>query len=35
MIYGLVAPGYEMAQVAVDQILGKQDTIMERVSTKE
>ncbi len=23
MIYGLVAPGYEMAQVAVDQILGK------------
>lgn len=28
MIYGLVAPGYEMAQVAVDQILDKSDTIM-------
>lgn len=27
MIYGLVAPGYEMAEVAVDQILG-QDTLM-------
>ncbi len=28
MIYGLVAPGYEMAQVAVDQILGVSDTRM-------
>lgn len=28
MIYGLVAPGYEMAQVAVDQILGKEDVVM-------
>lgn len=28
MIYGLVAPGYEMAQVTVDQILDKSDTIM-------
>ncbi|MBM1107744.1 nitrite reductase large subunit [Aurantibacter crassamenti] len=28
MIYGLVAPGYEMAQVAVDQILGKTDSLM-------
>ncbi|MDT0620360.1 nitrite reductase large subunit NirB [Croceitalea vernalis] len=28
MIYGLVAPGYEMAQVTVDQILGKNDTVM-------
>ncbi len=28
MIYGLVAPGYEMAQVAVDQILGKEDIVM-------
>ncbi len=28
MIYGLVAPGYEMAQVAVDQILDKKDTVM-------
>ena len=28
MIYGLVAPGYEMAQVAVDQILGKEEVIM-------
>ena len=27
MIYGLVAPGYEMAQVALDQILGK-ETVM-------
>lgn len=27
MIYGLVAPGYEMAEVAVDQILGN-DTLM-------
>lgn len=28
MIYGLVAPGYEMATVAVDQILGKTDAVM-------
>lgn len=28
MIYGLVAPGYEMAQVAVDQILGKEEVVM-------
>lgn len=28
MIYGLVAPGYEMADVAVNQILGNQDIIM-------
>ncbi|SDE74394.1 nitrite reductase large subunit NirB [Cellulophaga baltica] len=28
MIYGLVAPGYEMAAVAVDQITGKTDNIM-------
>lgn len=28
MIYGLVAPGYEMAQVAVDRILGKQESVM-------
>jgi nitrite reductase (NADH) large subunit len=28
MIYGLVAPGYEMAGVAVDQILGKEETLM-------
>lgn len=28
MIYGLVAPGYEMATVAVDQITGKTDNIM-------
>ncbi|WP_430908348.1 nitrite reductase large subunit NirB [Maribacter sp. 2-571] len=28
MIYGLVAPGYEMAQVAVDQILGKSEARM-------
>ncbi|WP_372745130.1 nitrite reductase large subunit NirB [Lutibacter sp.] len=28
MIYGLVAPGYEMADVAVDQILGKTETLM-------
>ena len=28
MIYGLVAPGYEMAQVAVDQILGKSEKMM-------
>jgi nitrite reductase (NADH) large subunit len=28
MIYGLVAPGYEMAQVAVDQIIGKEEVVM-------
>ncbi len=28
MIYGLVAPGYEMAHVAVDQILGNSGTVM-------
>ena len=28
MIYGLVAPGYEMADVAVDQILGISETLM-------
>jgi len=28
MIYGLVAPGYEMAGVAVDQILGRVETLM-------
>ncbi|NNC49868.1 MAG: nitrite reductase large subunit [Flaviramulus sp.] len=28
MIYGLVAPGYEMAGVAVDQILGKPERLM-------
>ena len=28
MIYGLVAPGYEMAGVAVDQILGREETLM-------
>jgi len=28
MIYGLVAPGYEMASVAVDQILGKTESLM-------
>lgn len=28
MIYGLVAPGYEMADVAVNQILGNQEVIM-------
>lgn len=28
MIYGLVAPGYEMAGVAVDQILGDAETLM-------
>ncbi len=28
MIYGLVAPGYEMAQVAVDQIIGETGTRM-------
>lgn len=29
MIYGLVAPGYDMAEVAVNQILGKTDVVME------
>ena len=36
MIYGLVAPGYEMADVAVDQIIGK-ETLMSKdidMSTK-
>ncbi|WP_405610765.1 nitrite reductase large subunit NirB [Polaribacter sp. Asnod1-A03] len=28
MIYGLVAPGYDMAGVAVDQIIGKTDSLM-------
>ncbi|MGJ8715283.1 MAG: nitrite reductase large subunit NirB [Maribacter stanieri] len=28
MIYGLVAPGYDMAGVAVDQIIGKTETMM-------
>ncbi|WP_027137330.1 nitrite reductase large subunit NirB [Gaetbulibacter saemankumensis] len=28
MIYGLVAPGYDMAGIAVDQILGKTDSFM-------
>src|SRR5690606_22458231 len=28
MIYGLVAPGYEMANVAVNQILGNEEVIM-------
>lgn len=28
MIYGLVAPGYDMAGVAVDQILGNQESLM-------
>ncbi|MFD1292257.1 nitrite reductase large subunit NirB [Lutibacter holmesii] len=28
MIYGLVAPGYDMAGVAVDQIIGKSETLM-------
>nr|WP_299070798.1 nitrite reductase large subunit NirB [uncultured Allomuricauda sp.] len=36
MIYGLVAPGYEMAQVAVDQILGNETRMSASVdmSTK-
>ena len=29
MIYGLVAPGYDMAGVAVDQILGQKDSAMD------
>ncbi|WP_111310041.1 nitrite reductase large subunit NirB [Confluentibacter sediminis] len=28
MIYGLVAPGYDMAEVAANQILGKEDFLM-------
>ena len=28
MIYGLVAPGYDMAGIAVEQILGKEDSVM-------
>ena len=28
MIYGLVAPGYDMASVAVDQIVGKTESLM-------
>ncbi|MEW4925578.1 nitrite reductase large subunit NirB [Algibacter sp. 2305UL17-15] len=28
MIYGLVAPGYDMAEVAVNQILGNRDVLM-------
>lgn len=28
MIYGLVAPGYDMAGIAVEQILGKEDSLM-------
>lgn len=37
MIYGLVAPGYDMAQIAVDQILGNVDSVMKEdidMSTK-
>ncbi|WP_420402035.1 nitrite reductase large subunit NirB [Flagellimonas sp.] len=36
MIYGLVAPGYEMAQVAVDQIVGGETFMAEHIdmSTK-
>lgn len=36
MIYGLVAPGYEMAQVAVDQIIGNKTKMSESIdmSTK-
>lgn len=37
MIYGLVAPGYEMAEVAVNQILGNSDSLMSKeidMSTK-
>lgn len=37
MIYGLVAPGYEMAEVAVNQIVGSTEVIMRRdidMSTK-
>ena len=28
MIYGLVAPGYDMAEVAADQILGQEESLM-------
>ncbi|MEM6801273.1 MAG: nitrite reductase large subunit NirB, partial [Bacteroidota bacterium] len=31
MCYGLVAPGYEMAQVAVDQILGEENSMSSEV----
>ncbi|WP_422351108.1 nitrite reductase large subunit NirB [Flagellimonas sp.] len=37
MIYGLVAPGYEMANVAVNQILGVEEVVMQEeidMSTK-
>jgi len=37
MIYGLVAPGYDMAEVAVNQILAKEDIVMQNeidMSTK-
>ncbi|MFD2726211.1 nitrite reductase large subunit NirB [Hyunsoonleella rubra] len=37
MIYGLVAPGYDMAAIAVEQILGKTDAMMPQdidMSTK-
>ncbi|MEO0528047.1 MAG: nitrite reductase large subunit NirB [Bacteroidota bacterium] len=37
MIYGLVAPGYEMAEVAVNQIVGQTETVMSKeidMSTK-
>ena len=37
MIYGLVAPGYDMADVAVNQILGNREIVMEEdidMSTK-
>ncbi|WP_075340741.1 nitrite reductase large subunit NirB [Tenacibaculum agarivorans] len=37
MIYGLVAPGYDMAAVAVDQILGTEESLMAQhidMSTK-
>ncbi len=37
MIYGLIAPGYEMAEVAVDQITGNSETLMSEeidMSTK-
>ncbi len=37
MIYGLVAPGYDMAEVAVNQILGNKEVVMEQdidMSTK-
>ncbi|MEO9512099.1 MAG: nitrite reductase large subunit NirB [Flavobacteriaceae bacterium] len=37
MIYGLVAPGYDMAEVAVNQIIGNTDVVMDKeidMSTK-